>query len=295
MARVVRFARHGGPELLEIRDEAPTQPGAGELRIAVEAIGLNRSEIMFRSGHYVAAAAFPSRIGLEASGVIDALGPGVSGFAIGDRVAAVPYLSWDEWGNWTTDSVVKYGVYGESAIVPAFTVARNPDGLSAGPGGGDLVPVRDRLGRADRLRGARTFRHRAGYRGEQQRGARRVADREARRRDRHRGDAQGGQGGLPARGRRRPRGRDGGGRPRPMRQGNHRRPGLPLPHRENQGRGSMGARAGRERVSSINAAAARTRASPRGGPRICRPTGRPDSVKPAGTEADGRPSASTRR
>lgn len=130
MARVVRFARHGGPEVLEIRDEAPAQPGAGELRIAVEAIGLNRAEIMFRSGHYVAAAAFPSRIGLEASGTIDALGPGVSGFAIGDRVAAVPYLSWDEWGNWTTDSVVKYGVYGESAVVPAFTVARNPDGLS---------------------------------------------------------------------------------------------------------------------------------------------------------------------
>ena len=130
MARVVRFARHGGPEVLEIHDEAPTPPGAGELRIAVEAIGLNRAEIMFRSGHYVAAAAFPSRIGLEASGVIDALGPGVSGFAIGDRVAAVPYLSWDEWGNWTTDSVVKYGVYGESAVVPVFTVARNPDGLS---------------------------------------------------------------------------------------------------------------------------------------------------------------------
>lgn len=42
----------------------------------------------------------------------------------------MPYLSWDEWGNWTTDSVVKYGVYGESAVVPAFTVARNPDGLS---------------------------------------------------------------------------------------------------------------------------------------------------------------------
>ena len=130
MARVVRFARHGGPEVLEIHDEAPAQPGAGELRIAVEAIGLNRAEIMFRSGHYVAAAAFPSRIGLEASGVIDALGPGVFGFAIGDRVAAVPYLSWDEWGNWTTDSVVKYGVYGESAVVPAFTVTRNPDGLS---------------------------------------------------------------------------------------------------------------------------------------------------------------------
>lgn len=130
MARVVRFGRHGGPEVLDIREEAPVRPGAGEVRIEVEAIGLNRAEIMFRTGHYVAAPSFPSRIGLEASGTIDALGPGVSGFAIGDRVAAVPYLSWDEWGNWTTDSVVKYGVYGESAVVPAFTVARNPDGVS---------------------------------------------------------------------------------------------------------------------------------------------------------------------
>ncbi len=131
MARIVRFARHGGPEVLEIREEALEQPMAGEVRLKVEAIGLNRAEIMFRTGHYVAAPAFPSRIGIEASGVVDALGPGVSGFSIGDRVAAVPYLSWDEWGNWTTDSVSKYGVYGESAVVPAFSVARSPDTVSS--------------------------------------------------------------------------------------------------------------------------------------------------------------------
>ena len=130
MARIVRFARHGGPEVLELHEEAREQPGEGEVRLAVEAIGLNRAEIMFRSGRYVATPTFPSRIGLEAAGVIDALGPGVSGFSIGDRVAAVPFLSWDQWGNWTTDSVVRYGVYGESAVVPAFSVARNPEALS---------------------------------------------------------------------------------------------------------------------------------------------------------------------
>ena len=86
---------------------------------------------MFRAGAYVASPKFPSRIGLEASGVIDAVGPGVTDFAIGDRAATVPYLSWDKWGNWTPESAIKYGVYGESAVVPAFCVARSPEGISA--------------------------------------------------------------------------------------------------------------------------------------------------------------------
>ncbi len=131
MARIVRFARHGGPEVLKLRDEPLVEPGEGEVRLRVEAIGLNRAEIMFRTGAYVATPAFPSRIGIEASGTIDALGPGVSGFSIGERAAAVPFISWDQWGNWTPDSVIKYGAYGESAVVPAFTVARNPDGIPA--------------------------------------------------------------------------------------------------------------------------------------------------------------------
>ena len=131
MARIVRFAGYGGPEVLEIHDEPLQETGEGELRLKVEAIGLNRAEIMFRTGHYVANAAFPSRIGIEASGTIDALGPGVSGFSIGERAAAVPFISWDEWGNWTPESVIRYGVYGESAVVPAFCVARTPDGIPA--------------------------------------------------------------------------------------------------------------------------------------------------------------------
>ena len=131
MPRTVRFAAYGGPEVLEIHDEPLMDPGEGEVRLKIEAIGLNRAEIMFRSGAYVATPTFPSRIGIEASGVIDALGPGVSGLSIGDRAAAVPFISWDQWGNWTADSVIKYGVYGDSAVVPAFCVARNPDGISA--------------------------------------------------------------------------------------------------------------------------------------------------------------------
>ena len=130
MPRIVRFARHGGPEVLEVRDEPLDDPGEGEVRLRVDSFGLNRGDIMFRAGAYVASTAFPSRIGVEASGAVDALGPGVTDFAIGDRVATVPFLSWDEWGNWTPDSSIKYGVYGESAVVPAFCLARSPEGIS---------------------------------------------------------------------------------------------------------------------------------------------------------------------
>ena len=71
----------------------------------------------------------PSRIGIEAAGVVDAVGPGVSGIAVGDRVGTVPYQSFDEHGNWTS-APAKYGVYGESALYPASAVTPTPAKLS---------------------------------------------------------------------------------------------------------------------------------------------------------------------
>ena len=131
MPRIVRFAKHGGPEVLEVRDEPLEEPREGEVRLKIDSFGLNRGKIMFRSGAYVASTRFPSRIGVEASGVIDALGPGITNFAVGDRVATVPFLSWDEWGNWTPESSIKYGVYGESAVVPVYCLAHSPERISA--------------------------------------------------------------------------------------------------------------------------------------------------------------------
>ncbi|MEC9454719.1 MAG: zinc-dependent alcohol dehydrogenase family protein [Pseudomonadota bacterium] len=129
MARIVRFNETGGPEVLKIYDEPLQEPGDGEVRLKVEAMGLNRAEIMFRDGKYAADPVFPSRIGIEGSGTIDAIGSGVSDFKIGDKVAAIPFLSWDKWGNWTAESVMRYGIYGESAVVPAYSVAHNPDNI----------------------------------------------------------------------------------------------------------------------------------------------------------------------
>ena len=63
MARVVRFHRTGGPEVLQIEDIEVGDPGPGEVKIRVEAIGLNRAEAMFRSGTYLEEPRLPARLG----------------------------------------------------------------------------------------------------------------------------------------------------------------------------------------------------------------------------------------
>jgi len=90
------------------------------VRLKVEAIGLNRAEVMFRQGQYLDTPVLPSRLGYEASGIVDAVGPGTSGIQIGVRVSTIPAFSMRE-----------YGVYGESAIVPDYAVTGYPDNLSA--------------------------------------------------------------------------------------------------------------------------------------------------------------------
>lgn len=123
MPKIVRFHETGGPEVLKIEDLPLAQPGEGEVRLNVEAIGLNRAEVMFRQGRYLDAPEFPSRLGYEAAGIVDAVGPGASHVQIGDRVSTIPAFS-----------MGKYGVYGESAIVPSYAVARYPDNLSPAEG-----------------------------------------------------------------------------------------------------------------------------------------------------------------
>ncbi|MGH8218183.1 MAG: zinc-dependent alcohol dehydrogenase family protein [Steroidobacteraceae bacterium] len=119
MAKVVRVHKTGGPEVLELEDTEVGQPGPGEIRIRVEAIGLNRSEAMFRAGAYLVPPKLPTLIGYEAAGTIDALGEGVHGFKSGERVCVVPSYRLGE-----------YGVYADKAIVPARSVIAAPPQLS---------------------------------------------------------------------------------------------------------------------------------------------------------------------
>jgi len=120
MPKIVRFHETGGPEVLKLEDLPLCEPREGEVRLKVEAIGLNRAEVMFRQGQYLENPELPSRIGYEAAGIVDAVGAGVGGIRIGDRVSTIPsfYMG-------------RYGVYGESAVVPASAVARYPENLSA--------------------------------------------------------------------------------------------------------------------------------------------------------------------
>jgi NADPH:quinone reductase-like Zn-dependent oxidoreductase len=119
MSRIVRFHRIGGPEVLQIEDIDVPAPKAGEVQIRVKAIGLNRAEVMFRTGEYTHAPHFPAVLGYEASGVVEAVGRGVSGFAAGDAVSVIPAFSFDD-----------YGMYGELVNAPVHAVVKNPDSLS---------------------------------------------------------------------------------------------------------------------------------------------------------------------
>jgi NADPH:quinone reductase-like Zn-dependent oxidoreductase len=95
------------------------EPGPGEIRLRVKAIGLNRAEALFRAAQYLETPKLPARLGYEAAGTVEALGNSVTGFTEGDAVSVIPAFSMNQ-----------YGVYAEQAIVPAAAIARTPAGLS---------------------------------------------------------------------------------------------------------------------------------------------------------------------
>jgi NADPH:quinone reductase-like Zn-dependent oxidoreductase len=84
--RSVWLTKHGGPEALEVRETPDPEPKPGEVRIAVRAAGLNFAEVMARQGLYPDAPKPPCVLGYEGAGVVDAIGAGVHGFTLGERV-----------------------------------------------------------------------------------------------------------------------------------------------------------------------------------------------------------------
>ncbi|MFD8637191.1 zinc-dependent alcohol dehydrogenase family protein [Streptomyces sp. NPDC059533] len=130
MARTVRFHALGGPGVLRVEDLDTGEPGAGEVRIRVDAIGLNRAEALFRSGRYIEGVKqLPSGLGNEAAGVVEAVGPGVAGLEPGLAVSIVPSFSHND-----------YGVYAERAVVPASAVLPRPEGVDAVTGAAVWMP-----------------------------------------------------------------------------------------------------------------------------------------------------------
>jgi NADPH:quinone reductase-like Zn-dependent oxidoreductase len=94
-------------------------PKADEVLIKINTIGLNRAEVMFRSGQYLETPELPARLGYEASGVIEQLGSNVSQFNIGDKVNVIPAFSMNQ-----------YGTYAEQAVLPVHAIVKQPANLS---------------------------------------------------------------------------------------------------------------------------------------------------------------------
>ena len=119
MAKAVRFSALGGPEVLKIEDVPVREPGPGEVRMRVKAVGLNRAESMYFHGHYMEQPQLPSGLGYEAVGEITAVGPDQSSSIIGKTFATIPGYSMN-----------KFPSLAEEAIVPAAHLAAVPPSLS---------------------------------------------------------------------------------------------------------------------------------------------------------------------
>ncbi|HEU4810210.1 MAG TPA: quinone oxidoreductase [Sphingomicrobium sp.] len=103
MAKAVRFYETGGPEVLRLEDLPAGVPGEGEVRVRHAAVGLNFADTYFRQGYYPVP--LPNGMGVEASGVVEAVGRGVNGFRVGDRVT----YTGSPLGAYSTERVMPVG------------------------------------------------------------------------------------------------------------------------------------------------------------------------------------------
>src|SRR5260370_30200531 len=120
MSRTIKFAKAGGPEVLEfLKTEVPA-PGPTEVRIKVKAIGINRAESMWRTDAYIEPVAkFPAGLGYEAAGLVDSVGKDVSRVALGDEVNGMPSLSMNP-----------DHTHAEALPAPGHAVVKHPKSLS---------------------------------------------------------------------------------------------------------------------------------------------------------------------
>src|SRR5262245_5689968 len=112
--RAIWIKKYGGPNVLEVREQADPTPKPGEIRVRVRACGLNFAELMARQGIYPDAPKPPCVVGWEAAGVVDALGEGVTGPAVGTRVMALS----------------RFGAHADTLCVPARQALSIPDAMS---------------------------------------------------------------------------------------------------------------------------------------------------------------------
>lgn len=115
MAKAVRFYEVGGPEVLRYEDVEVGDPGPGQVRLRHVAVGLNYADTYFRNGTY--AVPLPSGMGVEAAGVVVAVGEGVSNVKPGDRVTYTGFVN-------------TLGAYSTERLVPAAPLIRLPENIA---------------------------------------------------------------------------------------------------------------------------------------------------------------------
>ena len=114
MTKAMRIHQYGGPRVLRWEDVELGAPGAGEVLVRHGAVGLNFIDVYMRTGAYPQTA-LPAGIGLEAAGLVEALGPGVAELALGDRVAY---------------AAAPPGAYAEARLMPAAKLVKIPEGVT---------------------------------------------------------------------------------------------------------------------------------------------------------------------
>lgn len=115
LTKAVRFYGTGTPEVMRYEDVEVGEPGVGEVRLRHVAVGLNYADTYFRDGTYQIP--MPNGMGVEASGVIEAVGEGVTEFAVGDRVTYTGFIN-------------TLGAYSIERLIPANTLIKLPDEIS---------------------------------------------------------------------------------------------------------------------------------------------------------------------
>jgi NADPH2:quinone reductase len=114
--KAVQIHQFGNPDVLKVGEIPPPRPQPGEVLIEVQGAGVNRADILLRTGNYHAAPPFPFVPGFEGSGIVRETGPGVTGIAAGDRVLA---------------TAGRPGFYAEYVAVPVGKLVPIPEGVSA--------------------------------------------------------------------------------------------------------------------------------------------------------------------
>lgn len=119
MNKVVKFSEYGGADVLRVEVENTVEPKAGEVRLRMSALALNRANALFREGTYLFEATFPSRIGTEGVGVIETVAADVTGWTVGQRVNLL-----------APDNESAQGYAAETIIVHQSKLLAAPKGLS---------------------------------------------------------------------------------------------------------------------------------------------------------------------